>query len=148
LTAPRLTEAIGRAALGPPEPAGPETFALPAGAFLKTDLPVWRGLYELGLDFSAFQGHFENRPVLPALAQTLLAKDLAGRLWPELDRISAIISAKFLGLVEPPALVAVYAQPSAAVPGPGQWRFQLAAARAGGPAVEAAALRLELAPLC
>jgi hypothetical protein len=115
---------------------------------MKTDLPVWRGLYDLDRGFPAFQGHFENRPVLPALAQTLLAKDLAGRLWPGLDRITAIISAKFLGLVEPPALVAVYAQPPAVVPGPGQWRFQLAAARSGGPAVEAAALRLELSPLC
>ena len=139
---PRLIEAIGRAAWG--EPAGPETFAWPAGNFLKPGLPVWRGLYELNLDFPAFQGHFEGRPVLPALAQVLMAKDLAGRLWPELDRIAAIVSAKFLGLVEPPARVAVYAQPSAEGLGPGQWRFQLTAARAEGPAVEAAALRLEL----
>jgi len=139
---PRLAEAIGRAALG--TPAEPETFARPAGNFLKPGLPVWRGLYDLDRDFPAFQGHFEGRPVLPALAQTLLAKDLAGRLWPELDRITAIVSAKFLGLVEPPAQVSVYAQPPAARPGPGQWRFQLAAARADGPAVEAAVLRLEL----
>ncbi|MDR2934263.1 MAG: hypothetical protein LBV70_00045 [Candidatus Adiutrix sp.] len=143
---PRLTEAIGLSALG--EPAGPETFAVPAGNFLKSGLPVWLGLYGLNLDFPAFQGHFEGRPVLPALAQTLLAKDLAGRLWPELDRTSAIVSAKFLGLVEPPAVVSVYAQPPAAGPGPGQWRFQLTAARAGGPAGEAAALRLELSGLC
>jgi hypothetical protein len=61
-----------------------------------------------------------------------------------LDRIAAIFSAKFLGLVEPPALIAVYAQPPAADPGPGQWRFLLTAARAGGPAAEVAALRLEL----
>jgi len=139
---PRLAEAIGRAALG--EPAGPETFARPAGNFLKPGLPVWLGLYDLGHYFPAFQGHFEGRPVLPALAQVLMAKDLAGRLWPELDRIAAIVSAKFLGLVEPPARVSVYAQAPGPGPGPGQWRFQLTAARAGGPAWEAAALRLEL----
>jgi hypothetical protein len=137
---PRLREAISRAALEPPE-----RIQSPAGGFLKPDLPVWRGLYDLDQDFPAFQGHFEGRPVLPALAQTLLAKDLASRLWLELDRIAAIDSAKFIGLVEPPALVAVYAQPPAAGPGPGQWRFLLTAARAGGPAAEAAALRLELA---
>jgi hypothetical protein len=150
LTEARLTEAIGRAVLGPPEPAGPETFAVPAGKFFKSGQPVWRGLYGLDMDFPAFKGHFEGRPVLPALAQTLLAKDLAGRLWPELDRIVTIVSAKFQGLVEPPALVAVYAQPPAAAPGPGQWRFQLTAARpaADGPASEAAALRLELTSLC
>jgi hypothetical protein len=145
----RLTEAIGQAVLGPPEPAGPETFALPAGKIFKSGLPVWRGLYGLDMDFPAFKGHFEGRPVLPALAQTLLAKDLAVRLWPELDRVAAIVSAKFLGLVEPPALVAVYAQPPTADPGAGQWRFQLTTADGlNRPAVEAAVLRLELTRLC
>ena len=141
---PRLTEAIARAALGPPEPVSPEPAALPAGNFLKPGFSAWRGLYELDHNFPAFQGHFEGRPVLPALAQVLMAKDMAGRLRPGLDLISAVVSAKFLGLVEPPALVAVYAQPPAAGPGPGQWRFQLTTARAGGPASDAAALRLEL----
>jgi hypothetical protein len=146
LTEDRLTKAIDQAVLEPPAPAGPETFAVPAGKIFKSGQPVWRGLYGLDMDFPAFLGHFEGRPVLPALAQTLLAKDLAGRLWPDLDRIVAIVSAKFQGLVEPPALVAVYAQPPTAAPGPGQWRFQLTAARpaAGEPAGEAAVLRLEL----
>jgi hypothetical protein len=95
-------------------------------------------------DFLAFQGHFEGRPVLPALAQTLLAKDLARELNPGRDFIKTIVSAKFLGLIEPPAVVTVYAQPPSAELGPGLWRFQLTAARADGPSTLAAALRLEL----
>ncbi|MDR3038432.1 MAG: hypothetical protein LBV21_03950 [Candidatus Adiutrix sp.] len=139
-TPPRLTEHIQAAALGPPETTGP-----PGGNFLKPGRPVWRRLYRLAEAFVAFQGHFPGRPVLPALAQTLLAKDMARALRPELDLIAAIVSAKFIRLVEPPAEVAVYAQPPAEGPGPGQWRFQLAAADpAGGPETGVALLRLEL----
>ena len=139
MTPPRLTESIRQAALGPPEKAEASE-----GGFLKPGLPVWRRLYGLKEDFLAFQGHFEGRPILPALAQTLLAKDVAGELCPGLDFIETIVSAKFLGLVEPPAVVAVYAQPPSAEPGPGQWRFQLTTAQSGGPASPAAVMRLEL----
>lgn len=134
-----MTKQIRAAALGPPERGRPQS-----EAFLKS-AGIWRRSYCLGQDFVGFQGHFEGHPVLPALAQVLIAQDLAQALSPTPLRLEAVGQAKFLSLIRPGQALAAYALPPADG-GPGEWRIQLNSAEAEGRAeTEAAFLRLKFA---
>ncbi|MDR1044417.1 MAG: hypothetical protein LBP33_04765 [Candidatus Adiutrix sp.] len=114
----RIWNDIARARQGGPEAAWP-----PSADYLKGRGTVSRCAYQLTPGFSPFQGHFEGRPVLPALAQVLLAKDAAQAALGRELRIEAVVQAKFLALVKPDSLLTVYAQ--APEGGHGEWRFQL-----------------------
>ena len=100
-----------------------EAAEAPSADFLKGRGTVSRCRYRLEGDFSPFQGHFEGRPVLPALAQVLLAKDAAQTITGRELKIEAVVQAKFLALVTPGATVTVYAQ--APESGASEWRFHL-----------------------
>jgi len=114
----------------------------PSAAFLKGG-EVWRRQYRLPADLLVFQGHFAANPVLPALAQVLMAKDAARRLSGLDLRLTAVEQAKFLAPVGPGHILSVYAQ--APEGWPGDWRFHLTAdPENGGPALDAAFLKLQL----
>lgn len=125
---------IEAAALGSPEKAAP-----PSAAFLKAG-EVWRRRYRLGADFVGFQGHFEGRPVLPALAQVFIAQDMVRTLLKRPVRLAAVTQAKFLSPVPPGHCLSVYASnPEKS----GEWRLHLTSMAEGGPAeIDAAFLRL------
>lgn len=115
---------IAAGAMGPPEKSAP-----PSEAFLKT-LEVWRRHYRLGEDFVGFQGHFEGRPVLPALAQVFIAQDMVQALEKRPVTLEVIIQAKFLSPVSPGRLVSVYAK---APEKTGEWRLHLTSRAEGDP---------------
>ena len=125
---------IAAAALGPPEKTAP-----PSEAFLKV-LEVWRRPYRLDENFVGFQGHFEGRPVLPALAQVFIAQDMVITLLKRPVTLEAVTQAKFLSPVTPGRLLSVYAFSEK----PGEWRLHLTSAAEGGAAeVDAAFMRLK-----
>ena len=67
-----LVRQIRAAAVGPPAKA-----LAPSTAFIKRRVEVWLFRSSFTNAFLAFHCHFEARPVLPALAQVLTAKDCA-----------------------------------------------------------------------
>lgn len=85
--------------------------------------------YSLTVDFIAFRGHFDGLPVLPALAQVLAAKHAAQKKEGRSLKLKAITQAKFLSLVEPDTVLAVYFQ--APENRDADWRFHLSACRDG-----------------
>ena len=140
-----LARQISAAALGPPAKA-----AAPTQAFIKTRAEVWLRRYCFTEDFLAFQGHFEGRPVLPALAQVLTAKDCAEAALGRKVFIEAVDQGKFLSLIAPGGILSVYAQAPLAdegapsLSGAGQWRFHLCHARPGEAEKDASFLRLKI----
>lgn len=96
----------------------------PSGLFLKSKDNVRRLRFRLDENFIAFQGHFAGHPVLPALAQVLLARETASAISARALYIESIIQGKFLSLVEPGGFLSVYAQSPPAA-GSGEWRFHL-----------------------
>lgn len=128
-------------ALGIPEPV----IEAPPGGFFRSGGRLLAQRYRLRADFVAFQGHFPGQPILPALAQVLLARDSAEQLTGP-AAIAAIIQAKFLSRVEPDASVTVFLMPP--MDGNEVWLFQLFA-RADDAAsdTEAARLKMRLVPI-
>ncbi|MDR1656996.1 MAG: hypothetical protein LBT47_05500 [Deltaproteobacteria bacterium] len=126
---------IGAAALGPAEKTKP-----PSEDFLKTS-EVWRRCYRFEPNFVGFQGHFENYPVLPALAQVFIALDMVQALLNHQVTLEAVTQAKFLSPVPPRQLLSVYAP---IIDNPGEWRLLLTS-RAENELIEtnAAFLRLK-----
>jgi hypothetical protein len=114
-----LSQQMRESAMGPPV-LGPA----PTGSFFPGDNPIWSINFALNEDFLAFQGHFEGHPVLPALAQVLLAKITAELLLNRSCFLKKVVSAKFMSLVEPGTELSVLTVPPKP-PGPGEWRFQL-----------------------
>lgn len=131
---------ISAAGLGPPQKDEP-----PSEAFIKGEGRgrVWLRRFRLEADFIGFQGHFEGRPVLPALAQVLLARESAEAVAGQALFIEAIAQAKFLSPAVPGDLISVHALPPADG-WSGEWRFHLSAAKADGRRSDASFLRLKL----
>lgn len=127
--------------------AGPPVKALPpTPLFIKNPEPDSCRLcrFQLAKDFIGFQGHFEGRPVLPALAQVLMTQVSAELIGGREVFMESIAQAKFLSLVEPESSLLVYAQVPADM-GAGEWRFHLRALKAGAEN-EAAFIRLRISP--
>ena len=116
-----INRQLRAAAVGLPEKCTP-----PPGTFLKTREKVWCRKYQLAPDFIAFQGHFNGHPVLPALAQVLMAKDSVSAVLAQDVTIEAVEQGKFMSLVVPGNTVMVYARPPQGG-GIGEWRFHLTA---------------------
>lgn len=134
-----IARQIQAAALGPPEEALP-----PSDIFIKNPAPgqVLVRRYRLDEKFIAFQGHFEGRPVLPALAQTLLARDCAAAVLGRDVFIEAIIQAKFISLVDPEGTISLYARRPENESD--EWRFHLRHLPASGQERDASFLRLKI----
>lgn len=143
-----LVRQIRAAAVGPPAKA-----LAPSTAFIKSREEVWLFRYSFTNDFLAFHGHFEGRPVLPALAQVLTAKDCAEAVLGRKVFIEALDQGKFLSLIVPGGILSVYAQAPSdenGLPpgsGAGQWRFHLRYSKPGESEKDASFLRLKIAVL-
>ncbi len=122
---------------------GPQKTAPPSGAFIKGETELWRLQFSLPPDLVFFQGHFEGAPLLPAMAQVILAKYAARRIVAGPLSIAAITQAKFLSPVAPHHLLSVYAL--GPVSGSGDWRFHLTS-RAGdkGDEIDASYLKMKM----
>jgi 3-hydroxymyristoyl/3-hydroxydecanoyl-(acyl carrier protein) dehydratase len=55
-----------------------------------------RFVYHLSADFPAFKGHFEGRPLLPAVCQISFCVDAAGRLLGQSVEVVGVKRAKFI----------------------------------------------------
>jgi 3-hydroxymyristoyl/3-hydroxydecanoyl-(acyl carrier protein) dehydratase len=131
----KATDQIEAMALGEPE----KVTEPPPGRFFKGE-PVFRRRYRLAVDFIAFQGHFEGQPILPAMAQIMLARGSAERLAGELE-VASIVQAKFLAPVKPEAILDVFMAPPDKEDG--VWLFHLFAGEsAASEEVEAARLKI------
>ena len=84
---------------------------------------VWCCQFCLDEKFIAFQGHFLGNPVLPALAQVMVARETASAVSAKKMHIESIRQAKFLSLVKPGVTLSSYALPPAGESG--EWRFHL-----------------------
>ena len=114
-----INKQLKDAALGHPKKCVP-----PPGSFLRTNEEVWCHKYRLAPDLIAFQGHFDGHPVLPALAQILMAKNTVSTILKREVALEAIQQAKFMSLASPGNVVSVYARPPQG-DALGEWRFHL-----------------------
>ena len=69
--------------------------------------------YFIGADFPAFNGHFENNPLLPAVVQIGLCAEALGRLHGKKYEIAKVSRAKFMRPILPDSEVTVQIFPRA-----------------------------------
>ena len=64
-------------------------------------------IYRVAADFPAFKGHFEGRPILPAVCQLSFCADSASRYFEKKMQITSVKRAKFISPILPNALLEV-----------------------------------------
>lgn len=64
-------------------------------------------VYLVAQDFPAFEGHFEGRPILPAVCQLSFCADSASRYFERKMQITSVKRAKFINPILPNALLEV-----------------------------------------
>ena len=64
-------------------------------------------LYRVASDFPAFRGHFEGRPILPAVCQLSFCADSADRYFKKEMQVCGVKRAKFVSPVLPGTLLEV-----------------------------------------
>ena len=109
-----------------------ETERVPPGRDFRNASRVWLLRYRLTPDFRVFDGHFPGQPVLPAMAQIMLARHGAEQVSGHALRLEEIVQAKFTALVRPEALVVLSIAPPAAESR--NWVFRLQFSQDGGEA--------------
>ena len=98
----------------------------------------WQRCHSLPPHSAVFDGHFPERPILPAVVQCLMAQMLIEDALGQALRLVAIVQAKFTRLTGPDEIIVVSARPARTA---GQWDCTL---QVGAESV--AQLRLSLCP--
>jgi len=65
-------------------------------------------VYYIAADFPAFAGHFEGRPILPAVCQLSFCVDSANRHFKKQVEVAAVKRAKFIRPILPETVVQVH----------------------------------------